>query len=153
MNKISIIVIGAITVLLIVFLILFFYTPPVRNNENFDEEINRIIQESVDEMLQVYYGRFDRERLESILSEELLYEVEVADRFRRFREERSFYRVDPNYMQTLQRTDVNELGEEFFHVRVRVYETLFSNNHLIHNLTIKRRLDNSSIIIFIEYDR
>ena len=143
-------------IILLLFLIIalkIFKSPNfVSSNRNFDREINNVIRGTVAEMLRVYYGGFDVERLEEILSEELLNEVLTANRFRRFREKSGFFLVDSNYMQTLQKVGENSYGEQLFNVRVGVNEGFFECR-TIHVLAIRIGIDGSGVIEFIEYDR
>ena len=56
-------------------------------------------------------------------------------------------------MQSLSLVLESDMGEQFFHLWVRVYEGfLFDTYTRIHHLAIKRGIDDSFIIIFIEYD-
>ena len=143
----------ALVIMSIVISIKLYISPEfVRLNSNYDRRTNLAIRRTVSEMLRLYYGGFDEERLEKILSEELFEDVLTEARFRRFRETEIFFLVDPNYMQTLNRIGENQLGEQLFRVRVEVEEGLFESR-TIHHLVIEKRKDGTAVIVFIDYDR
>jgi len=150
--------VAVITLIASVILVIVFFLPhsiTVRHNARFDTDINRAIIQAVEQMLRVYYGRFDERRLEGVLSEELLQRVLVEDSFRSFREQRRFfYAIDTHFMEnSLQHRSDSESSEDIFVLRINVLEGLRMTENTWHNLVIQRHADGTVVIIHIDYER
>jgi len=156
----------AIVVIIVIFVSLLFFPhistrlAPVRYNAEYSAETNRAIISLVNQLMRIHYGQFDQSIAELIFSDELIAKMESEGRLMAMKEDTLPLRiVDRNYMQTLRRIAVNDNGDSLYHVRVRVYGGLLSRSdgrheyRRIHSLTIMRNVDDTYVIIGIDYDR
>jgi len=126
----------------------------VRHNDDFAEDTNSAIISLVDRTLRAYYGRYNRSAASHMLSHELIQRIDSERKFSHFVERRRlFWLADRNYMQSLHYIAVNDRGEKLLLVLVRVEEgILFNMRDRIHQITIKRNVDGTYVIVDIGYD-
>lgn len=117
----------------------------VKDNENFDKEINNVVKDLVEQVIMVQYKTHSADTLEKIFTEELLQELE--DFYPYFYRNESFYFVNRNYMRTLRRSE-----EDRWYVVVGIHEGLLFGDSFFLHIGIIQKEDGSYVISFIGKD-